>query len=99
MERKVGLRSGQRPQGYHSSSEGLKALEDAKRDALRARKERGSSFAARLQKGSDADVDGADIDGDGQESDGAEGRERMTFHPGGPRAGGTGTGGQWRIKG
>lgn len=95
MDRKVGLRSGQRPQGYNSSSEGLQALEDAKRDALRARRERGPSFASHLRQEDDEQSKADDPQGGEQR----EPRERMTFHPNGPRPGGTGSGGPWRIKG
>ena len=49
MDRKVGLRSGQRPVGYHASREGLNDLRDAQNDAARARRANRSSFRNRLK--------------------------------------------------
>ena len=95
MDRKVGLRSGQRPVGYHASREGLNDLRDAQNDAARARRANRPSFRNRLQSVAD------DHPVDAEESKDEEGgdEERVTFHPGGPNSRRLKPGEQWRIKG
>ena len=95
MDRKVGLRSGQRPVGYHASREGLNDLRDAQNDAARARRSNRASFRNRLQSAAE------DHSGDAEESADEEVRdeERVTFHPGGPTSRRLKPGEQWRIKG
>ena len=95
MDRKVGLRSGQRPIGYHASREGLNDLRDAQNDATRARRANRSSFRNRLQSvAEEHSVDAEEsIDEEVPEN------ERVTFHPGGPNSRRLKPGEQWRIKG
>ena len=95
MDRKVGLRSGQRPVGYHASREGLNELQDARDDATRARRGTRKSFRNRLEATAE------ELEDEPQESLKADSleEERVTFHPGGPGSRHLKPGERWRIKG
>jgi hypothetical protein len=95
MERKVGLRSGQRPVGYHASREGLDELKDAHRNAKQARRATGTSFRSRLNK---VNQDDSTEEEDVSEDSSLE-QERVTFHPGGPSSRVLKPGERWRLKG
>ena len=95
MERKVGLRSGQRPVGYHASREGLDELKDAHRNAKQARRATGTSFRSRLNKvNQDDSTEEEDVSEDSSLK-----QERVTFHPGGPSSRELKPGERWRLKG
>ena len=93
MERKVGLRSGQRPVGYHASREGLDELREAQSDAARARKSPRTGFKNRLK----ALAEESEEDASSEEP--APEEERVTFHPGGPLSRSLRPGDRWRLKG
>ena len=95
MDRKVGLRSGQRPVGYHASREGLNDLRDAQNDAARARRANRSSFRNRLKSAAEEHP----VDAEEFVDEEVGSKERVTFHPGGPNSRRLKPGEQWRIKG
>ena len=95
MERKVGLRSGQRPVGYHASREGLQDLRNAQSDASRARKSNRGTFKNRLHALADEPTDEEVVASDEE----VTGEERVTFHPGGPTSRQLKPGERWRLKG
>ena len=95
MNRKVGLRSGQRPVGYHASREGLNDLQDAQNEAARARRANRTSFRNRLQAAAE---DSAEENEEAAQDETIE-EERVTFHPGGPNSRRLKPGEHWRIKG
>jgi len=95
MERKVGLRAGQRPVGYHASREGLDELKDAQRSAKQARSAKGKSFRRRLNE---LDQEASTEDEQAQEDLNSE-AERVTFHPGGPSSRVLKPGERWMLKG
>lgn len=97
MERKVGLRSGQRPVGYHASKEGLDELRHAQNDASRARRSSKTSFKNRLNALHD-DESPPDEESASDELDREDG-ERVRFHPNGPTSRSLKPGERWRLKG
>ena len=94
MERKVGLRAGQRPVGYHASREGLDELRDVQSDAARARTSKAAGFRKRLQA-----LNAEDPTDEGDSEETADENERVTFHPSGPVSRPLKPGERWRLKG